>query len=414
MLGIIGGLFASTQGKTRPAGRNRQVKIQSLPYLGSTPVLEGTRDRIGVTVHDASLAASGITLVCTSWSDRARFIDMQGRVLHEIDVGDPRGCKLLEPYGPSDFIAMIAEKRALKRITWDSKVVWHLQDRPFHHDVAISPEGDIITLSSAYREITHRGAVIPIWDDEIVVLSPQGKIKRSFPLFEIVNDFVPPERLDALRAVVQRGERPLVGDNQLTDILHTNTLEILPRNTVLGKKGQFLVCLRNINLVAVIDISKKKVVWSWGQKDLDYPHHPTLLPGGNILVFDNGTHRNRSRVIMVDPTSKKIVWTYQAPDFFSFNRGSSELLPNGNVLIGESFRGRMFEVTPQGKTVWEYWTPVAHDLPEQLVRPRKRPDGLMRPRIRRLAFYRTRRFFQHQFHQPPYAALWKKLGQQEL
>jgi hypothetical protein len=34
--------------------------------------------------------------------------------------------------------------------------------------------------------------------------------------------------------------------------------------------------------------------------------------------------------------------------------GKHQRLPNGNVLIAESGQGRAFEVTPEGKIVWEY------------------------------------------------------------
>ena len=37
--------------------------------------------------------------------------------------------------------------------------------------------------------------------------------------------------------------------------------------------------------------------------------------------------------------------------------GSHQLLPDGNRLIVESTRGRVFEVTPRGAVVWEYIVP---------------------------------------------------------
>jgi hypothetical protein len=32
-------------------------------------------------------------------------------------------------------------------------------------------------------------------------------------------------------------------------------------------------------------------------------------------------------------------------------------LPNGNTLITEGMHGRIFQVTPSGRVVWEYLTP---------------------------------------------------------
>jgi hypothetical protein len=46
--------------------------------------------------------------------------------------------------------------------------------------------------------------------------------------------------------------------------------------------------------------------------------------------------------------------------FFALNRGSAQRLPNGNTLIVEATRGRIFEVTRDGSIVWEYIDPHFH------------------------------------------------------
>ena len=77
----------------------------------------------------------------------------------------------------------------------------------------------------------------------------------------------------------------------------------------------------------------------------------------HILVFDNGRSRGWSRVVEVDPETKKIVWQYRAKDFFSRLRGGAQRLPNGNTLVTESVKGRVFEVTPDGEIVWDFSNP---------------------------------------------------------
>ena len=42
---------------------------------------------------------------------------------------------------------------------------------------------------------------------------------------------------------------------------------------------------------------------------------------------------------------------------YSLVRSCQQQLPNGNVLITESDRGRLLEVTRAGEIVWEYWNP---------------------------------------------------------
>ena len=113
-------------------------------------------------------------------------------------------------------------------------------------------------------------------------------------------------------------------------------------------------------MIGVVDVKEEKIIWSYGRGILDKPHHPTLLDNGNILIFDNGRTREYSRIIELDPVTKEIVWKYQADprdSFSSYWGGSSQRLPNGNTLITESHRGRVFEVTKNGQKVWEFYNP---------------------------------------------------------
>ncbi len=159
---------------------------------------------------------------------------------------------------------------------------------------------------------------------------------------------------------------------------------------------------RETNILGVTDKKAGKIVWQIGP---DYvatpalrelgqiigPHHvhmiPRGLPGeGNILVFDNGGRagygapnpgsptgrhnalRDHSRVIEFDPVTLEVIWQYparrQGPGgpmggnvFYSSFMSSAQRLPNGNTLITEGSDGRIFEVTTEGKTVWEYVCP---------------------------------------------------------
>jgi hypothetical protein len=111
---------------------------------------------------------------------------------------------------------------------------------------------------------------------------------------------------------------------------------------------------------------------------------PHGLPGaGNILVFDNGglagfgsllpglppywpvAFRSYSRAVEYDPITFEKVWEYtnEVDDranggdrrFFSWFISSVQRLKNGNTLISEGHDGRVFEVTPDGEIVWEFY-----------------------------------------------------------
>jgi hypothetical protein len=121
--------------------------------------------------------------------------------------------------------------------------------------------------------------------------------------------------------------------------------------------------MRNIDLIGVVDIENNELVWSWGAGKLDKQHHPTLLENGNVLIFDNRPIDQASRVFELNPLFKAIEWEYKAEppgDFYSPFRGGNQRLSNGNTLITESDRGRVFEVTPGGQIVWEFYNPIVN------------------------------------------------------
>ena len=96
-----------------------------------------------------------------------------------------------------------------------------------------------------------------------------------------------------------------------TDVYHANTLRVLPA-TPLGlkdprfRKGNWMICLREVSLVAIIDKDTKKVVWGWGPGVLDHPHSPVMMPDGQIVVFDNGMNRGYSRLVKMNPATGKM------------------------------------------------------------------------------------------------------------
>jgi hypothetical protein len=175
------------------------------------------------------------------------------------------------------------------------------------------------------------------------------------------------------------------------DYYHTNSIELLPP-TALGERdlrfaaGNWLLCLHRVNRVYVLSPGGGEVLWVWGGGVLDLPHHPVLLPNGHLLVYDNGTKRGFTRVLEVDPESEEIVWSYEGTppeDFFSAFRGSNQRLENGNTLICEAERGHAFEVTSEGRIVWEYWNEQDGDQRRSLYRFVRLCETLVAPLLTR-------------------------------
>ncbi len=131
---------------------------------------------------------------------------------------------------------------------------------------------------------------------------------------------------------------------------------------------------------------------------------PKGLSGeGHLLVFNNGSGRKPEEYSSVDefvpPTDKdgnyirplhgpfgpdKPLWSYSAPnkkDFYSWFISGAQRLPNGNTLINAGAVGIVFEVTPEGETVWKFanpFKPVRSAPPAARGSPRRQGNTLFR------------------------------------
>jgi hypothetical protein len=300
-------------------------------------------------------------------------MDMSGQVLHSwsAEKAGDQGWQHVELCRNGDLLAVVKD-RMLVRMDWNSHLVWTLKMR-FHHDIDLAENLDIYSLIREEDLIPYGDSAVPILDDRIGIISPEGEIRRKISLFQVMKEEIPSPRWEEIdrwikdpqtqQELVKRKktEEFLFTNLDPVNVLHTNTLEIIDRDIEgLCEKGDLLICCLKLDLIGIIDSDDEKLIWKWGPGILNKPHHPTLLENGNILIFDNGADRGYSRVLELDPLKKACVWQYQADPqeaFFSLSRGSSQRLSNGNTLVTESDKGRVFEVTPSGEVVWEFYNP---------------------------------------------------------
>jgi hypothetical protein len=366
-----------------PAQRTTEITqaLATLPYIAFVPE-SGKHAVAGVSYLDPARAFPGFNLCSSLVEPRAFLLDMKGNVVHEwskdIDLGHPWEFVSLCRNG--DLLVSIQDRK-LARLDETSRVKWVRKIR-CHHDLTEAPNGDIFALERSYGFTTVHGLPTPARDDRVIVLSENGDIKSEFSIGELLRDQVPVSRaleiwrwqLTNVRTSVQlRMRSTFMFDKGFMDLLHTNTVTVIDHtyNDVL-KEGNVIVCCPMIDLVAVIDPYQKRVVWHWGQGTLQGPHNARALANGHILVFDNGVHRGYSRVLELDPVNKKIVWNYEDEHrerFFSPVCGGSQRLPNGNTMITDTVGGRVFEVTPDGELVWEFYTPLPGDEHLSTSRP---------------------------------------------
>ena len=357
-----------------PAARELSpAAIERLEALGYEPWVAERRPprRTGVVHHVPERAADGYVLFASRGACSAELIDRHGAVLHRW-AGPVRGFwsdtellrdgSLLVVGADSDDRVRQQEDRFLRRLAWDATTIWEA-DLPAHHDVEALPDGRILTISSQVRTIDDGGTPRTIVDDEVVLLDDAGKVLETRSLFDA---FAATPGV-AVYGLDRRGVD--IGGSVAVDVFHTNSVEWIDLPQLAGTHpvyapGNVLVSMRHQNAIAVLDRSRGGLAWVWGSGVLDGQHSARMLASGNILVFDNGLRRKRSRVLEIDPRrapADAVVWEFDGGDaerFFTTGGGASQRLPNGNTLVTVTGQGRLLEATPDGELVWAFANPT--------------------------------------------------------
>jgi len=318
------------------------------------------KQKIGVTIFNTEKTDDCYRLYSSRNLQAAHLITPEGRYVHTWyypqyypQNGSEMSWHYAEMLPNGHLIAIIKDKMIIE-LDWNSNLVWKAKLRA-HHDFARDKKGNTIVVSRENHENPwNKDKQIAM--DELVEYNREGNIVWHWYYYK---------HIEEMEKMIKQPTPP---DESFHDWPHINTCEILPEN-LLGQKdqrfraGNLLLCGRHANTIFIIEKSTGKIVWAWGPGILMGPHMPTMLPNGNILVYDNGRctqklKRGYTRVLEIDPVTGKIIWKYQdKKNFYSPSRGSNNRLKNGNTLIAESDRGRILEVSPDKKIVWEYLNP---------------------------------------------------------
>ena len=331
----------------------------------------------GLRVYKPEKCWHGYTLFCESYetTDRAEgkkgkiyLIDMEGKIVHTwyVKTALQSHCHLLPDgrliYPTRDRSRIM--RAGLRELDLASNVKWYFRCR-VDHDFQVLDNGHYL--------------ISCITDYMVPSLGPG--LKRNPYFIEVdregrlVWEWRGEEHVDELRELLtpagwEHFQKRIHGSFAF-DWAHNNTLQIIPPNATYEKEkasgreprfkpGNIIFSYRSVDIIGVIERPSGKIVWAWGPGVLDGQHMPHMLPNGHLLIFDNGTLRGWSRVIEVDPLTEQIVWEYKADPpkkFFSPYISNAQRLPNGNTLICEGGKAHLFEVTPDGEVVWDFWNP---------------------------------------------------------
>ena len=357
------------------------------------PLASRVYDRSGARTVDSTRVQPGLTAITSTWSTEGewdagiRVIDRAGRTVHHVPVEKdrlfPDSLDLRWEYPETRAIhgsVLLSDGDVLvnlsrvgtARLDACGRVEWRMAEGN-HHSIA-QADNDTFWISGtskrprrtseAYPE-GYPGLEEPVWIERLLRVSPTGELLQSINLLDVLyaNDL----------------ERYLAKDNQpeadtdgprSADILHLNDVEPLSASMAesypLFDAGDLLVSLREPNLVLVLDPDTKDVKWD-ASRSLIQQHDPDFIGDGWIGVFDNnedftkrGTMLGGSRIVAFQPHTDSTTIrfpTAQSEPFYTDVRGKWQALANGNLLLTEAQAGRVVEVSPSGRTVWEWVHP---------------------------------------------------------
>ena len=342
-------------------------RISTLGYVaGSEPAPSAT----GVLQYDRSAAHNDLTLFTCGSGPEAFMIDMEGRFVHSWTYPGSIYWARAFVFPNGDLVAIECNPAGLIKLTSDSQLVWRY-DRKAHHDFAVMRDGSAYVIVKETVVHPHVMGGAPVIDDYIVLLDPEGREVERVSLLEAF------ERTELGRQWLE--DHPFPDDG---DIFHTNSVDVFGD----GGPTHALLSIRSNHTIAILDLAKREIVWA-----MDGPwhkQHEAQFVGENLLLFDNlGLSKSlggagQSRVLEIDTRTRELVWSYTEPGFFTQGAGAQQRLPNGNTLITESIKGRIIEVTPTGRVVWEYVNPLTlesdPDLVLAILRAEKIPTSLAR------------------------------------
>jgi hypothetical protein len=338
------------------------------------------------------------------------FPGMPARVLDPGLSGGKKGNLLLQLSSTDDPRAGVYSNRTIGQVDWDGKRIWEWGSKSLggaarqNHDWQLLPNGNWLLLVTVLRVVDGFGPKA-IGDQSVVEVSPDGTIVWSWSSGDHISELgLSDNGLSLLYEAFARDPNDPWGPlewNSASTLGPNKWYYENPEKHSVFHPDNIIIGFRKINVVAIIDKSSGNVVWRLGPYFEEEPgdehhrvlrynvprpldqisgqHNPHIIPkglpgAGNVLIFDcQGAagfppaalgKYSGSRILEVNPVTKEIVWQYTAEDsglppwtFFSSFVSNAQRLPNGNTHITEGMTGRLFQVTPKGKVVWEYYSP---------------------------------------------------------
>lgn len=269
-----------------------------------------------------------------------------------IDLKRDRGVGrnlMMHPLLMPDGGLVIHDSSPLARVDACGRPEW-VVDGIFHHSVE---PGLGSTIWAVYRyPVARQPDVGPAFDDEAIAqVSATGKPLLLRRIADI---------LDANGLGEMWRGRPYVDDP-----FHLNDVQPVLTSGPYWQRGDLLLSLRNLSMLLLYRPSTGRVIWHregpWAMQ-----HDVSIIDDHRISVFDNhwrfaapeGEVDGTNRIAVYDFATGQVSYPYaagtQRNDIMTRAQGRATPLPNGDMMIEETERGRLLRMAPNGTIRWRY------------------------------------------------------------
>lgn len=351
--------------------------------------------------HDANALGDGMILVCFGrLPGYMMLIDSQGEVRWYWQVDDigvraasltPRGTFLamLRPFVKDviDDAVMTPEqvrndehKKPMRRgsigfaggtglaeVSLTGETLWRVdldkkhaekEYQVIHHDILMDKAHRIHTLyrpkKLASIPVNHRMETDTLGGDGILVIDTLGNVLKTWSVWDVWD--------------IEKD--PHIGTYRY-DRFHINGLSF-------DKDNNYLLSTSVEDQIWKVDSQSGELLWRLGRNGdfkmdttayFSFQHAPYIMENGDLMLFDNGLHHQRSggKAFRLDEKNLTADMTIDAllpADKYTSRMGNAFMLPNGNLLQCSSKTGSVMVTDQSGKILWES---VLHFAPYRAI-----------------------------------------------
>lgn len=229
-----------------------------------------------------------------------------------------------------------------------------LQNKMFHHDVRLMPDGNYIAINFTPKQfdLTKWGGTAneTVNGDGYTIFDKNGTILKEWDCFGTMNPQDDPTIMD---------EFPALDATVKEDWMHANAIEICP-------DGNYIMSMNMKSQIWKINSKTGQTMWRLGiGGDVTAPkemiqnmqHSCHISKDGDLMFFDNTGGNGNSRVIKakVDDVTKSAIPSLiinLPKEHSSIYQSSAYMIDDDHVLVGATAPQNLIVYDKSGKIVW--------------------------------------------------------------